>query len=241
MAKPRGQLRAVLIQIRDHLLAAEQEQECFRVRCRLDPGQMRVINLIHHPEIRWRDVADADVVMVGGAGGHSVTQTHAFTAPLREVVARLVAEDRPFFGSCWGHQFLAQVLGGTVVTDVDRKEVGTFPIAITTEGRRDPLLADLPPTFAVQLGHNDHIADEPPGIRVLASTERSLHQLIRVDGKPVYASQFHSEMNDDDMRARLKMYPVGYLNPDEVATFEAGLAPSPVADLLLDRFLTLYT
>lgn len=241
MGKSRGQLRVALIQIRDHEGAAEQERQCFLTRCRLRPEQMPVHNVIHQPEIHWRHVENADALMIGGAGAHSVTETHPFTAPLFDVVSRAVEEDRPLFGSCWGHQFLAQVLGGTVETDEINKEVGTYPIRVTPEGKRDPLLAELPEEFTVQLGHKDRIDRAPPGIRVLATSPCCPHQVIRLADRPIYGSQFHSEMNDEDMRRRLRMYEDTYLAPDEKQAFEAGLRPSPIADQLLDRFLTLYT
>lgn len=243
MPKPRSRIRVALIQVRDHEPAAEQERLCFLRRCRLDEGQLRVHNLVHEPFLDWDDVADADAVMIGGAGGHSATQVYPFTAPLIEVVGRLLEEDRPFFGSCWGHQFLAQVLGGTVIEDTEAAEVGTFDVEVTPAGHRDPLLARLPPRFAVQLGHNDRIFEEPRGIEVLASSERCAHQIIRVVGKPAYGSQFHSEMNDDDMRLRVHMYRDVYIGRGEeaVAAFSRRLRPSPEADRLLDLFLQLYT
>jgi GMP synthase (glutamine-hydrolysing) len=243
MAKPRHRLRVALLQVRDHPAAAAQELGCFLARCRLQPAQVRVINLVHQPQVSWSQVADVDAVMIGGAGSHTVTERYPFTERLFEVVARVLEEDRPFFGSCWGHQFMAQVLGGTVVTDEETKEVGTFEVTVTAGGHGDPLLAELPGRFLVQLGHKDRIEAEPPGLEVLATSARCRHQLIRVRDKPAYGSQFHSEMNDEDMRARLRMYNKIYLGDGQraVAAFEESLRPSPVADRLLDRFLSLYT
>lgn len=243
MPDNRQSLRMVLIQVRDLAVAAEQELGCFLARCRMERHQVRALNLVEEPRIHWRHVADADVVMVGGAGAHTVTREYPFTAPLMEVLARVLEEGRPFFGSCWGHQLMVQVLGGTVVTDLESKEVGSFEISVTEEGQRDPLLSGLPGSFTVQLGHKDRVEEPPAGIEVLATSERCSHQLIRVQGKPAYGSQFHSEMSDEDMRERLRMYQRLYLGngSSEVAAFERSLRPSPVADGLLDRFLTLYT
>lgn len=243
MSKSRQHLRMVLLQVRDLPAAAEQELGCFLARCRLERHQVRAINLVAEPQLRWHHVAGADVVMVGGAGSHTVTREYPFTAPLMEVLARLFDEERPFFGSCWGHQLMAQVLGGTVVTDEAAKEVGTFEIEVTEAGRRDPLLDGFPPRFTVQLGHKDRVEEPPPGIEVLASTGRCRHQLVRLQGKPAYGSQFHSEMSDEDMRQRLRMYRRFYLDDGsgEVDAFERSLRPSPEADRLLGRFLDLYT
>lgn len=242
MAKPRSAIEVVLIQVREHREAAEQERAAFLARCRLRPEQLRILDVVLHPEIRFRDVENADAVMIGGSGSHSVTVRYPFTEPLAEVVRELVERDRPFFGSCWGHQFLGEVLGGRVETDEAASEVGTFDAFLTETGRRDPLTAELPERFAIQLGHKDHITRAPTDLETLASSERCPRQLVRVAGKPAYGSQFHSEMSIADMKARVRIYQ-SYVpgGAEEVARFDAALRPSPEADGLLDRFLSLYT
>lgn len=242
MAKPRAHLKLLLIQVRDHPVAAEQERGCVLDRCRISREQLMVYNVTERPAIRYQDTAGADAVILGGAGSHSVTQEYEFTAPLAGVVRRLIEEERPFFGSCWGHQFLGHVLGGTVVTDEAAAEVGTYDAFLTEAGRGDPLTAGLPERFAIQLGHKDRIDQAPPGLVTLASSTRCRHQLVRVAGKPAYGSQFHSEMSEPDMRDRVRVYRDYLPGGDEaVAAFDAQLRPSPEADRLLERFLELYT
>lgn len=241
MAKPRENLNVTLLQVRAHREAERQEYLCFLERCRLRPEQLTSINLIDRPNLAWRDVDPADALIIGGAGGHSATETHPFTAPLTEVMTRWIEADRPLFGSCWGHQFMAAELGGSVVNDPAHEEIGSFPIDLTQEGRSDLLFDTFPDQFIVQLGHHDRIEHLPPGFVVLARSEHCAHQAIRLDGKPVYGSQFHSEMTTEHMRARLRMYRDEYLGPDgDPAEIEKLLVPSPEVEGLLDRFLTLY-
>ncbi|HEX4955903.1 MAG TPA: type 1 glutamine amidotransferase [Thermoanaerobaculia bacterium] len=241
MGKPRSQVRLFLIQVRDHDEVAGQERACFLRHCRLEAHQMRWHNVVEDPVLTWRHVEDADVLMIGGAGAHSVTHDDDFTPALIEVFLRWLEEGRPFFGSCWGHQFIGRALGGTVITDPAGSEVGTFDLELTAEGERDPLLAGLPRRFAVQLGHNDRIDQPPPGLVALASSERCRLQLVRLADRPVYGSQFHSEMGEQEMRRRAKVYQDRYLGDDDAyAAFVAKLRPSPEADGLLDRFLSLY-
>lgn len=234
------QPRVLLIQIRSHEAAERQEQLCFLDRLGIRPESMPCHNLVHEPEVPWSAVAAADAVIIGGAGSHSVTREYAFTAPLGVLVRRLIDEGRPLFGSCWGHQFIAWALGGRVVHDPDRGEVGTFPIELTAAGAADPLFAGFPGRFTAQLGHHDTVVEMPPGVEELASSELHRNQALRVAGLPVYGTQFHCEMNVGHMRERLLMYRDSYL---PVADFEAEidriLAPSPYADTLLERFLTL--
>lgn len=230
----------LLLQIRgvENEMAMLQEQVCFRELSGLGSPRLTAVNLVTDPEISWADVAPHDILLIGGAGSHTVTMEYDFTAPLAGVVRRWVAEGRPFLGSCWGHQFLAWALGGEVVTDHARSEVGTFDVHLTPEGRRDPLLAGFPDTFPVHLGHHDLVSELPPGMVELAYSELGRNQVIRVAGQPAYGTQFHCEMTSARMAERLRMYTDEYLaGDDDQGRIEDILRPTPEAEGLLCRFL----
>ena len=240
--RARDGVRIILLQVRSHLVSLRQEREWFRERCGVPEQQFGVINLVDEPRISWRDVQDADTVMIGGAGAYTAYEDHDFTAPLEEVVNRLLDEDRPLFGSCWGHQFLARILGGTVGPDHERSEVGSYDIHLTEAGRDDPLFPGLPATFVAQLGHNDRIIDLPTRMVELARSAACPYQAVRVLGKPAYGTQFHSEMTHFQLRERLEVYRDEYMpDPEEFARLSERLRPSPDVDGLLGRFLDLYT
>lgn len=241
MPTPRTRLRLVLLQVRSHLTSLAQEQSCFIERCRVPRRQFRFINLVDTPDLRWRDVEDAHAVLIGGAGAYSVTADHPFTEPLREVVLRLIEANRPVFGSCWGHQFLAVATGGEVVEDKNTTEVGTFSVELTPRGVADPLFSMTPTPFWAQLGHNDRINTPGPGWVELAYSERCRFQAMRLADKPVYGTQFHSEMDEERLRERVAVYLDSYIASDEEwSRILKMLRPSIDADLLLARFLELY-
>ncbi len=236
-----SQPRILLLQVRSHEVPLRQEREWFRQRCGVDQGHFHAINLVEEPRIGWSHVRDVDVVMIGGAGAHSAHEDHPFTEPLWEVVLRLLDENRPLFGSCWGHQFLARVLGGSVIHDPASSEVGTFGIRLTPEGRADPLFEGFPESFDAQLGHNDRIGVLPSSMVELARSERCPFQAVRVKGKPAYGTQFHPEMTAEQLRLRLEVYRDQYLaDPGEFERLTGRLRPSPHADRLLRRFLDLF-
>ncbi len=241
MATSRERLRLVLLQIRDHRESLMQERRAFTERCLVDVDRFDFINIVEHPQLRWQDVESAHAVLIGGAGGYSVIGDHPFSPYLRDVVFRLIDEDRPVFGSCWGHQFMARAMGGEVIVDRENSEVGSFEISLTEKGSNDPLLETLPPSFFVQLGHNDRVSRLPEGWVELAASEKCPNQIIRLEGKPVYGTQFHSEMNEDRLRERLQVYLQEYVpDPEGFEELMARLRPSPQADCILDRFLALY-
>jgi len=241
MPTPRTRLRLVLLQVRNELIPLKQEQSCFIERCRVARRQFRFINLPETPQLRWSDVEDAHAVLIGGAGAFSVTREHPFTASLGEVVQRLIDDGRPVFGACWGHQFIADLGGGTVIEDRERSEVGTFPIRLTPAGIADPLFAEFPERFHVQLGHKDRVSELGPGWLDLAQSELCPNQVIRLEGKPVYGTQFHSEMNEERLRERILVYLEDYVaDQDEHQKILRGLRPSIDADRMLELFLEQY-
>lgn len=229
--------RVLLLQVRDH-----PEAECHECACFIDasglPSEAFVCrNLVQRPELAWAEVAPFDVLLIGGAGAHSATEEHSFTAPLADVVRRWVEAGRPLLGSCWGHQFLAWAFGGEAITDPEREEVGTFDVHITEAGRDDPLLAGTPTPFAAQLGHHDRVATLPPEFVELARSERCRNQIIRRQGTLVYGTQFHCELDAQRLRERLAMYQASYLEGRPIDS--VAVRPSPEPPQLLRRFFEL--
>ncbi|MGE0640647.1 MAG: type 1 glutamine amidotransferase [Thermoanaerobaculia bacterium] len=233
-----GLLRILVLQIRDDPAVELQERDCFVELSGLSPDQFRWRNLVAEPQISWMDVEGFDAVVIGGAGAHSVTEEYPFTAPLARVVERLAAARRPLFGSCWGHQFIAKALGGEVLTDLERKELGTLPISLTEEGSRDPWLAGLPRSFGVQLGHHDRVTRLPANAIELAFSALCPNQAFRLADAPVYGAQFHVELDKPRMLARAKVYGETYLSEaGDLAKLDAALGPTPESATLFSRFL----
>lgn len=232
----------VLLQFRSAERAREQEKSCFQVGSGLQGDELIARDVLSEPALRWEEVADADAVLLGGAGEHSATEQHAFSSYLESVLQRLLEEDRPVFGSCFGHHVLAQVTGGRVVTDPTRQELGSFDIELTDAGRVDALLTGLPERFTAQLGHHDRVAALGPDVIELAVSERCPCQMLRVVGKPAYGAQFHAEMDAADVLERLQIYLDGYLPAEEsLEDVKRRLRPSPTALVVLRRFVERYT
>jgi GMP synthase (glutamine-hydrolysing) len=237
---PAARLRVLLLQVRDHPVAERQEQECFVHYSGLPAERWRFHNLLRAPAPDEREVTAAHAVVIGGAGAHSATETHPFTEPLARLARRSVAEQRPLFGSCFGHQFLAGALGGRVIHDPEREEIGTHDVELTPAGAADPLFAGLPRRFPVQLGHHDRVVELPPGAVELARSALCANQSFRISGAPVWGCQFHVELDPPRMLARAEIYRAQYLEgADAIERLRAALRPAPEAATLLRRFLRL--
>ena len=187
-----------------------------------------------------RELSRVEYLLVGGSGDYSVLDDDPWLKQFIDFLSDVVVNKAvPTFASCFGFQGLVIAGGGQIVKDPAKAEVGTFEIVLTEEGRRDPLLGPLHPSFQAQLGHKDRAVSVPSGMIHLASSERSPYQALRVGGLPIIATQFHPELSRDANQHRYLAYLENYgqsaaSDADEVLT---GLRESPDATALLPRWL----
>ena len=241
MAQHRTSPTVALIQIRERPDVEQHERRCVLERIDIPEENLRCVNVIRQGPSEWSVALEADAVIIGGAGVHTVTKEYPFTPPLADLVRKLVEWDRPLFGCCWGHQFIALALGGRVERDESRGETGTHAVELTDEGAQEALLEGVPRSFDALMGHNDHVVALPEGGVELARTERSGNQMFRVSGRATYGAQFHPEMTRQRLIERLEVYRDQYVRAGE--DFDemcAALRPSTHTKGLLQRFMDLH-
>jgi GMP synthase (glutamine-hydrolysing) len=138
---------------------------------------------------------------------------------LRTLLGRVVAEDVPFLGACYGIGTLGRALGAVV----DRRygePIGPVTITLTPEGRDDPLLGALPAAFEAFVGHKEAITELPGRAVRLAGSAACPVQAFRV-GRNVYATQFHPELDLEGVCTRIDVYKnAGYFPPSEAETLK---------------------
>lgn len=233
-------LRALLIQCRHDPHMEEQERSCFIERARLPSEQLLTVNVARGDEPTPSLIDDADALLIGGAGKFSSTQNYAWTDSLHALVQRAVDQRVPTMGSCWGHQVIVRALGGRVVHDPDRSELGCGWIELTEAGTQDPLFSRFSRRFRANMGHHDRVVELPPNTTELAQNDQP-YQAFRVEGAPVYGTQFHSELDAKRERERILVYREYYREalPDEetVQRVLNNLAETTEVDTLLYDFL----
>jgi len=85
-----------------------------------------------------------------------------------DLVRRLVAEERPFAGICFGHQLMAQALGGRVERSAAGWGVGAQEYeVIAPRPWMDPLPASR--RFRLVASHEDQVTTLPDGAELLAT------------------------------------------------------------------------
>ncbi|MEM7415476.1 MAG: type 1 glutamine amidotransferase [Gemmatimonadota bacterium] len=235
-----SELRFLLLQVRDDDdPMREHEIGCFERCFACDPAQIRIFDLLSGAPSQAL-IDDVDVVLLGGSGDYSVVRGGPWLAGALEAMRGLVDTAKPTFASCWGFQALARAMGGEVVTDRDRAEVGATWMALTDAGQSDPVFGPLGARFQAIAGHEDHVVSLPEGTVLLATSERSEHQAFRFEGKPIYATQFHPELDREGFLDRMRRYP-SYVPLTGSASLDELASTMPDTDhttAILERFLS---
>jgi len=222
-----GHAPFLLLSIRAEDEAADDEYCAVRRFADLDESALHRIRLTHR-ELGSIDLAQWSGIILGG-GPYNVsdppdskpqTQRRAETE-LLALLSRVVEADFPFLGCCYGIGALGSAVGATV----DRaysEPVGAVTITLTSEGRADPLFADLPEVFDAFGGHKECASALPPGVVRLASSPDCPIQAFRV-GDNVYATQFHPELDLDGICTRIDVYKNhGYFAPEEADALKSA-------------------
>ncbi len=224
------------------------EVRCFARALKTTPAQVRVLDLLREQPTDTQLNA-TDVVLLGGSGHYSVASEASvadgaadaddWLRRALDVLREIHRRRQPTFASCWGFQAMARALGGHVVHDAARAEIGTHHLQLTPAGREDPVFGPLGDVFSGQMGHEDRVLELPPAATLLASTDTVTNQAYRLDDAPLYCTQFHPELNREDLLCRLDAYPeyVRHLTGMSGEEFAASVRDSPQTEALLPRFV----
>jgi GMP synthase (glutamine-hydrolysing) len=216
----------------------QQEVSCFARALHCKPAQIGVFDLLSGFPT-GADLEPYDVVLLGGSGDYSVAEGGPWLPPALAAMRELYDLNKPTFASCWGFQAMAKALGGEVVTDKNRAEIGAVEVHLTEAGRRDPLFAPLGDRFLAPMGHQDCVTKLPSQAVCLASSDKVANQAFCIPGKPIYCTQFHPELDRVALLQRLRAYPsyVEQISGKSIEEFSNDLKTTPQTDALLARFM----
>jgi GMP synthase (glutamine-hydrolysing) len=175
--------------------------------------------------------------------GAIVTGSHAMVShrePWSESTGawlrQLVARHTPVLGICFGHQLLADALGGEAGDHPVGMEVGTVQVELQPEAAQDPLTHGLPQRFDAHVVHRQSALRLPEGAVLLAGNAFEATQAFRI-GDSAWGVQFHPEFDDEIMRGYVE-----HLGPPlraegvDPGAVQARVKPTPAAAGLLERF-----
>lgn len=136
--------------------------------------------------------AGYDAIVITGSKT-SVYWDETWIDPLIEFIATAVDDGLPALGVCYGHQALAEALGGRVA-GMDDFELGYNEIEVVADDR---LFAGIDNRFTVFTSHGDTVVDLPPGSELLARNDHGVHAFRKGHA---WGVQFHPEYDMETAR-----------------------------------------
>jgi GMP synthase (glutamine-hydrolysing) len=111
---------------------------------------------------------------------HGAYEDHAWIPPLEELIRAIHKTGKPLVGVCFGHQIIAQAMGGTVV-----KYEGGWSV-----GRTEYMLDGK--MVALNAWHQDQVTVLPETARVVGSSAFCAHAMLAY-GDTIWTVQAHPE------------------------------------------------
>jgi GMP synthase (glutamine-hydrolysing) len=132
------------------------------------------------------------LVVLGGPMNVDQAADHPHLETEVRIIREALERDIPVLGICLGAQLIAKALGAKVYAN-DVKEIGWYDVAVTDEGRNDPLFEHFDESEKIFQWHGDTF-ELPEQAVHLASSSTCPNQAFRY-GERVYGLQFHLEVD----------------------------------------------
>ncbi|SFE46298.1 GMP synthase (glutamine-hydrolysing) [Sulfitobacter brevis] len=164
-------------------------------------------------------ITAADGWLITGSK-HGAYELHDWIPPLEEFIRDTYADGRPMVGVCFGHQIIAQALGGKV-----EKFAGGWSV-----GRTEYDMGDH--KVALNAWHQDQVVERPEGAEVIASSHFCANAGLIYDNR-IWTIQPHPEFGHDFIDGLLRTRGKGVVPDHQIeaatATLNAPLDNNDIA------------
>ena len=144
------------------------------------------------------------LIVMGGPQSPLELKVSPYLKDEIELIREAIQAQKIVLGFCLGAQLIGKALGAKTETRPER-EIGIYPISLTSAGLEDNVFKDFPEQFNVIHWHNDM-----PGLtkdaQLLAFSEGCPRQAIRYREK-VYGLQFHMEITQQGIQELIDACP----------------------------------
>jgi len=209
------------------------------------PDWIRVASGIHVRDVKVCNVADGESlpdangftgVLVTGSGS-MVTERHDWSERSAEWLNDAAHKGQAILGICYGHQLLAQTLGGKVDFNPKGREMGTIEVSLHEHAKADALFADIPAAFDAHSTHMQTVLQAPDDAVVLAYSNKDDCQAFRWKDN-VWGVQFHPEFSTEHMREYIHVLRMALIQEgNEPKAMRKAVSAAPHARRLLRNFV----
>jgi GMP synthase (glutamine-hydrolysing) len=152
-------------------------------------------------------------------------EEHDWIPPLEDLIRTIHAQGRPLIGVCFGHQIIAQALGGKVEKFAGGWSVGRTEYTIDGE------------TLALNAWHQDQVTQLPEGAKVVGASDFCANAALLYDDH-IWTIQPHPEFTQDFIDGLIRTRGKGVV-PDHQLQAASALLDAPtdnakIADHIAD-------
>ena len=146
---------------------------------------------------------ESDDLWIISGSEYSVYDDLTWLNSFKYKVLEAINRGKPILGVCFGHQLLANVLGGTVVKNKLGWEVGYAPIELTSNGANSLLFNNFSSSFYAAETHQDIVHKLPAKCTILAKNNMGIQSFSYNDH--IFGVQFHPEFNQKILDCYIKL------------------------------------
>jgi GMP synthase-like glutamine amidotransferase len=160
-------------------------------------GEGFEIEAFDAPTGQFPDPGAHDAVLITGSPA-GVYEALPWIAPLMEFIR--AAKDSKMVGVCFGHQVMAEALGGHVEKSDKGWGAGLHHYSVV---HTEPW-TDGAGEIAIPASHQDQVVVQPPNTEVVASSTFTPFAALAWTDRPTISFQFHPEFSPDFAKALIE-------------------------------------
>ena len=235
----RKNLKILLLQIRDNQNVRIEEHQSFAFFSKLEMNQIEILNVFDSPSFKPSLLENFAALYVGGASEAHVLEPHKypFNKNCIELLRYAAEISKQTFASCFGFQLAVLAFGGVILNKEKDYEMGPVKISLTNKAKSDLVYQGIEDQFPAVSVHRQYAATIPEPLEILAYTEQCIHS-FKYKNKPLWAFQFHPEVDRDTLVKRLTIFSQHYTDDSEHLKEVLGSAvATPESNILLGNFV----
>jgi len=232
-------LKILLLQIRDNRNVRVEEHQSFANFSKIEPHQIEILNVFDTPSFKPNLIDNYDALYVGGASEANVLEPekYPFVKNCIELLRYAAEISKPTFASCFGFQLAVLAFGGIILNKDKDYEMGTVKISLTDKAKSDLVYQGIQDRFPAVSVHRQYASTIPEPLETLAYTGQCVHS-FKYKNKPLWAFQFHPEVDRETLVNRLTIFSRHYTdNTEHLKEVLDSAVETPESNILLGNFV----